>query len=392
MAYDDVEGGGAPGALLSGGFSVRRCGGEGRGMQGETMERQWRVLRAIPPHPKVTTVSEILTLLQNTSPDSAIKGLNKRALERDIVILESVFGKALRIDRSAKPYRLSWAGAAHPDGRVRLTEAQAVAFILLDAHAGDALPPTLASVLRPFVVEAHGSLAQGPVSALKNWPKKLRILERRRPGACPCVEPAVLQTVCEALLQGRRLTAVYQSAGVSEAVSYELSPLGLVRAQGVYYLVATAWGYEDARHYALHRMSRAVMKTEKVRRPQGFDLDAHIAGGAFDIPFEESPMTLVLRVSATAMRYVREAPLAPDQLVSEGESWHVVQARVTDSYALRVWLLGQGADVQVVKPLRLRRWMAQTLAQALAPYQDDTRGRSWQPRGLDRRPTGRRQL
>ncbi len=92
------------------------------------------------------------------------------------------------------------------------------------------------------------------------------------------------------------------------------------------------------------------------------------------------------------MRYLREAPLAPDQVVREGESWHVVQARVTDSYALRVWLLGQRVDVQVVKPLGLRRWMARTLEQALAPYQDDARGRSRQTRGPNRRPAGRRRL
>ncbi len=359
-------------------------------MQGETLERQWRILRAIPPHPKVMTVSELLTFLENGAPDGAIKGLSKRSLERDILVLESVFGRVLHIDRSTKPYRLSWSGAAHPDGRLRLTEAQAVAFMLLDAHDGDALPPTLKTALQPFFVEARGVLAEGPASALSGWPKKLRILEKRRPGACPRVDPRVLQTVCEALFQNRRLTVAYQSVGAPKAVSYELSPLGLVRAQGVYYLVATAWGYEDLRHYALHRMSRALMNTDKVRRPRGFDLDAHIAGAAFDIPFDENPVKLALRVSTSALRYLREAPLAPDQVIVEGEPWHAVRARVTDSFVLRVWLLGQGADVQVVKPLKLRRWMAQTLEQALAPYQDDGRGQSPETRGRDRRPAGRR--
>ncbi|MDA8118989.1 MAG: WYL domain-containing protein [Gammaproteobacteria bacterium] len=340
-------------------------------MQGDTLERQWRLLRAIPSHPKVMTVSELLAYLTNTAVGAGGKGLTARTLERDIVALQSVFGATLRIDRTAKPYRVSWAGAGHPDGRVRLTEAQAVAFVLLEASDGDVLPPTLKQGLRPFFTEARGLLAQGPASLVNGWPQKLRVWERRRPGASPEIAPVILQTVCEALFQGRTLTVDYQGVGASAATEYRLHLLGLVRAHGVYYLAATAWEYEDVRHYALHRMSRVLMGEKTGRRPKDFDLDAHIASGAFDIPFEESPMTLVLRVSAAALRYLREAPLAPDQIVRSGEPWSVVQARVMDSHALRTWLLGQGAELHVVKPLRLRRWMGETLRQASAAYNEE---------------------
>jgi len=49
-------------------------------MQGQTLERQWRVLRALPAHPKSTTIPDLLRYLQDTTSTDAIKGLTVRTL------------------------------------------------------------------------------------------------------------------------------------------------------------------------------------------------------------------------------------------------------------------------------------------------------------------------
>jgi len=365
----------------------------GLGMQGQTLERQWRVLRALPAHPKSTTIPDLLRYLQDTASTDAIKGLTVRTLERDIQTLETAFGAVIAVNRTAKPYRVSWQGLARLDGGIRLTDAQALALVLLQMHMGDIVPASLHKGLQPFFTEARSLLAQGAPTALAHWPDRVRVLERRRPGHGPQGAPAILRVVCEALFQGRVLAAHYRRMGEDEATEYRLHPLGLVRAQGVYYLIATAWDYPDVRHYALHRMTQAVMEAGAARRPLDFDLDAHVASGAFHIPLKATPLTLVLRVPAESVRYLQEAPLADDQTITEEGDFCVVRARVTDSLDLRTWLLSQCAEIEVVKPVALRRWMAETLSAALSAYQRPAcvqRTGKTQPRAVASHSTKRR--
>ncbi len=350
-------------------------------MQGQTLERQWRVLRAIPAHPKSTTIPDLRRYLQATASADTIKGLTVRTLERDIQILETVFGTVIAVNRTTKPYRVSWQGLARLDGGIRLTDAQALALVLLEMHMGDIVPASLQTGLQPFFTEARSLLAQGAPPAVSHWPDRVRVLEGRRPGHSPRVVPAILQGVCEALFQSRVLTVQYCRMGEDEATEYRLHPLGLVRAQGVYYLIATAWEYPDVRHYALHRMTAVAMESDRARRPSTFDLDAHVASDAFHMPLKASPLTLIVRVPVKSVRYLQEAPLAQDQTITEEGGFCVVRARVTDSRDLRTWLLSQGAEVEVVKPVALRRWMKATLSAALKPYQ---RQAPMQPAGKTR--------
>ena len=345
-------------------------------MPAETIERQWHVLRAIPPAPRRTTVPELLTYLQSTGAGTdALKGLTRRTLERDITTLEAVFAKAIDVDRRAKPYGISWVGTGHPDSRYRLSDAQAVAFVLLEMHGGETLPPTLHKALLSFFKEAKGVLAQTGASPVSRWPDAVRVLDLRRPGRPPHVVAAILQAVCEALFRGCTLTAHYRGVGQDASSEQLLHPLGLVRSDGAYYLVATAWDYRDPRHYALHRMTQAALNASQAYRPDDFDLDAYVASGAFHIPVATDPVQLTLRVSPVAALYLTEAPLAADQVMRDEAEASIVTATVTDSFALRTWILSQGADIEVMAPVRLRRWAREALRTALSPYEKRSRRR-----------------
>ena len=159
------------------GFPVRGCGGESRRHarrdNGAAMARATRDPSASQGDDRI----RVLALLQNSTADGAIKGLNKRALERDIVILESVFGKALRVDRSAKPYACcGWRG---PSGR----------------------PPA-----------AHGSAGGGLHSARRARWRRLAAFRRRgarNPGARPgfTSEQLAKKAAHSREAQARRLSA-----------------------------------------------------------------------------------------------------------------------------------------------------------------------------------------
>ena len=66
---------------------------------------------------------------------------------------------------------------------------------------------------------------------------------------------------------------------------------------------------------------------------------------------------------------IQEAPLSEDQaIVDEGEGIHLVTATVTDTAALRRWLLGLGARAAVLEPASLREYCQNELQAALRGY------------------------
>jgi len=329
--------------------------------RGDTIDRQWRIVRAIPVAPRRMTTTELHRILI----DAGHVGLTPRTVQRDVEALQELF--PIRADRRSKPYGWYWSGGGHPDSQPRLSDAQAVAFFMLEQQAGQ-LPPAVERHLRPYFVEARGILAQDPARPFARWPQLVRTLASRRPGRPPSVPESVMQAVCEALFQRRELKIRYRGATRSEAMEQTLHPLGLVSVQGLYYLVALAWDYEDIRHYALHRMTTASVETGLARTLPGFDLDSHIRSGAFTIPFSDRAITLVFLMAREMAVYVREAPLALNQRESAEGDRVRFEVKVPDGIGLRTWMLSQGEAIEILKPKALRQWIARTLAQAQTHY------------------------
>ena len=69
-------------------------------------------------------------------------------------------------------------------------------------------------------------------------------------------------------------------------------------------------------------------------------------------------MTIRLRArfANEAAAHLRESRLAEDQVImSDKDGWVLVEATVADTPQLRWWLLGFGAQVEVLEPVILRK-------------------------------------
>lgn len=180
----------------------------------------------------------------------------------------------------------------------------------------------------------------------------------------------VLEAVCKALLEERRLRARYRKRGESEAKEYEVSPLGLVFQDRIIYLVATLWDYEDPLLLLLHRFESAELLEKPCSPPAGFDLEAY-SEGELRFPEGEKPLRLEALFDAGAAAHLAETPLSADQQMTEKSDGRVlVKATVADTAQLRWWLLGFGAQVVVLKPALLRKEMAAVAAGMAGNYQD----------------------
>ena len=80
-------------------------------------------------------------------------------------------------------------------------------------------------------------------------------------------------------------------------------------------------------------------------------------------------ITLKAKLNNTLATYVAETQLEPDQKLSPQKDHYLLTARVRDSCQLYFWILSQGDQIEVLKPVNLRKCIADSVRRASDIYQ-----------------------
>lgn len=327
----------------------------------DTIHRQWCLLSAIPREPRTITVEKIQQRLNENG-----YRVSDRTVQRDLVDLSTKF--PLVCNDQSKPYGWSWLHNARVLDIPGMDSEMALTFSLAEMFLTPALPPAMRDRLQPHFLQARAILETSP---LKNWSEHVRIIPRGQPLKAPAISPNIVQCVYEALLHQKRINITYYSRTNEKNKKQEanINPLALVLRNTVAYLVCNYEGYEDTRHLALHRIKKATLSDEPVNRPASFNLDSYIKEGRLDIPVGNK-IKLVARFTKGAAFHLEEGGLSDDQTISsdDKDNWLTVTATVQDTSQLRWWLLGFGAQVEVLKPAHLRNELASTAKKMATLY------------------------
>lgn len=331
----------------------------------QTTLRHWHLLRTLPRYPRKADSRAATASLRRRGFD-----VTKRTVERDLQSLSRVF--PLHCDDRSQPYGWSWARDGQAFDIPGMDAETALSFTVLDRFARHLLPGNVIDRIGPQVARARSVLAelsagQGP----RVWPDRVRVLSRGFALQAPAIDPGVADVAYQSLLERRCFRGVYHSRAAATAGGreYEVHPLGLVFRDQVAYLVATLEDYSDVRQLALHRFSEAGLLDRQRREPADFDLDVYIAQGHFHIREGEEDLRVHLQFTADAAYHLGETPLSDDQELRAGDDGRIaVRATVRDTAQFRWWLLGFGDAVEVLRPVALRRQIADVLRCALDRY------------------------
>lgn len=326
----------------------------------QAVARQWEILKRLPVRGPGITARHLADVL-------AQHGfvVTKRTVERDLLELSSLF--PLVCNDKGTPYGWHWMEGEGVD-LPGPTLAEALSLRLVEDLLRPLLPAAILDVLAPRFRQAAAKLAVlGQENLNARWPDKVRHVLPALPLQPPVIAPGVLEAVQLALLHERQLEMSYRSAGGDGAHSIRLHPLGLVQRGPVSYLVATAFGYPDVRLYAVHRIQMATITEDSVLRPEGFDLDEYIAGGALQFG-GGATFRIEARLSEDLAAVLEETPLSPDQTVHRNGEGLLLTATVSDSWQLRWWILSQGSAIVVLSPALLRDEIGRQIEEAAAYY------------------------
>lgn len=313
------------------------------------LQRNLLILRLIPRAPSKIGTRELMTKLKSLG-----FAVSQRSIQRNLVDLSEIYPDLVNDGDKDIPGWF-WRQAAEIQDLPQMDPPVALTFSLARQFLSQLLPPAILQELVPYFRRADNVLKGLKSHGFEQWRDRVRIVPRTQPLIPALIEDNVLHVIYEALLNRQQFKGRYSGRYRDEA-EYDFHPLGLIFRDSVVYLVATVWDYEDPRHYALHRFTRAEPLEAAAREPHDFTLDSHLATGVAEYADTDARyIKLVARFEAASAQHLRETPLSEDQTLKDMRDGRVeLRSTVLSTWQLRWWLLGFGENVEVMRPASLR--------------------------------------
>ena len=127
--------------------------------------------------------------------------------------------------------------------------------------------------------------------------------------------------------------------------------------------------YQDVRLIAIHRIQTIEILNSKITVPVGFELDNFINEGALHFGTGKK-IKFEANINSDLLIFLKESPLSEDMKVISGKEKHKLKASVIDSWQLYWWILSQGDQIEILKPVYLRKSIKQSLEKSLKLYDE----------------------
>ena len=308
--------------------------------------------------------SEICRILEERE---GIGGVCKRTIQRDMDLIAKKFGLAEKQKGRTKLwYRKP--GAALARIIPVLDSDAAAAFLIAEQQLKQLLPASVLVGLAPWFHESH-ALLESSDAGEDPWYERISTVSDSFPMEPPNIDADVIEAVYQALRKKWQLKMNYRNRSGQEKV-HVLNPEGLISARKTLYLAATIAGHDDITTFALHRVIKAEVQhyADAALLEKGSFQD-HVDDEFLKFYVSDDELALELVFEPRAAPIMREYRLSEDQVIEELPDRSLrVTASVSDTAALRSWLLSYGALVKVVAPESLRNGIVAALNQAVLNY------------------------
>ncbi|MFN4115162.1 MAG: helix-turn-helix transcriptional regulator [Inhella sp.] len=287
-------------------------------------------------------------------------------LKRDLAYLRERLGAPIEYDAYSRGYRFaqeSWRGGIkHELPGVWLSEHELHALLTLHQMlAGLDEGELLSRHLAPMFERIQAMLGLDEKQA-RELTRRVKLIATSRRRACT----AHFETVCSALLKGRRLAIDYLKRATGRSEARELSPQRLVHYRHAWYLDAWCHLSQALRRFALDAIQSARLQPDAAQRLPLKELEAELDRG-YGIFAGGHVAWAELRFSPEAAAWVAQEEWHPrQQATREPDGGLLLKLPYVDATELLMDLLRHAGQVQVLAPAGLRDAFAARLRSAVA--------------------------
>jgi predicted DNA-binding transcriptional regulator YafY len=290
--------------------------------------------------------------------------VNRRTIYRDLDFLRDSWGAPLEFSPRKKGFYYSQPDYALP--LLRLSEGELVALFLaervMQQYRGTPYASNLATAFRKLTVQLPAEVTLD-----------LSHLDESISFRAPVPDLGDAGRFADLLLaveEGRRLELLYWSASRDEECRRLVDPYHLTSVQGDWYLVAYCHLREDVRMFVPSRIRSLRNTGEHFERPADFRIGDYLDASFRAMRGDGLPQRVLLRFSGEAARYVKLRQWHPSQRLRELPDGRL-QLTLVVSHLLEVrrWVMGYGAECEVVEPAELRDQVREAFRRGIAVYE-----------------------
>lgn len=177
-----------------------------------------------------------------------------------------------------------------------------------------------------------------------------------------------------AIMQGKKISFQYFEWNIQKKQQfkrdggiYTESPLGLAWDDENYYLIAYSTMRDKILHFRVDKMTSVRVTDEPVvNPPEKFDM-AEYTGRVFGM-FGGDDKKVTLRAKNRLIGIFIDRFGKDISLIKDGDDHFIVNLNVTMSPVFLSWLMGFGAEVEVISPLELKESVRKTAQELLDLY------------------------
>ena len=315
----------------------------------DTILRQISMMELIPRHPAKTYSNELKSKLSNLGYETTL-----RTIQRDLHELSRIF--PIVSDERIPPYGWSWKKDAPGYESPAMDPIQALTFSLVAQYLEPLMPKANFKRIEAFFDRAETVLTGSQKSKITNWRKRVKVIPENLRFKEPVINLELRQKLYQAVYEGIQIKSLYRKRGNTLAEERHIHPLGIVIKGSMHYLICMM--DEDPiepRYLPLQRFEKVELLDQKVREPKNFDLDNFIHKNNLGFAYSDKLYTFEAIFDKTMAFHLIETPLNSSQKVQElSGNKLLIKARVPDTLQFEQWLMSFGADVEIIKPKKLR--------------------------------------
>lgn len=301
------------------------------------------------------------------SPDglAAACGVSRRTIFRDLETLKAA-GVPIEFDNESKQYALAGAHFLPP---VNFTAAEALSLIALAKQLGEERRIPFLGPARSAALKLEGNLPAELREQLQTLGRAIQF--RVTPYARLTGKREIYEQLVDAIAVRRVVVIRYESLTEWESITTRLRPYQLLFNRHSWYVIGRSSIHRGPRTFNLSRIASLEPTNQTFARARGFSLERYL-GNAWNLIPEPGPDHRVhLRFAPLVGRNVAEVRWHGTQETAFQKDGSLdFRVRVSGLNEIAWWILGYGDQVEVLSPAKLRKLVAQRIANANRIYRD----------------------
>jgi len=288
--------------------------------------------------------------------------VSRKTIVRDVAFMRDRLDLPIEFDPRINAYRYTHPVSAFPT--VQVTEGELLALLVarkaLEQYRGTPFHRQLEASFEKLAGGLRDRITFSPADELRSVSFRNTGLGR--------ADLAVFNTLSTAVLRQLEVEFEYRKPGSRREERRRVRPYHLTHRENLWYLIAFDPGRAALRTFALPRISGAELTEARFVRPEDFSPEAFFAN-ALGVLGGPGDFTVVIRFTATVADRVREREWHESQIRRDLPDGALeLTLRLGALAEVEGWVLGWGADAEVLRPTELRRRLAATAGRLASVY------------------------